>query len=125
MSAQSLMSSEYLAFEPQVTVGDAIRRARMSGLDPDAVSYLYVISEERSLMGVVDIRELVLTQETVPLVDIMSTSVVAAEGDKAREDLEELFGKYRYRMLPVVDQEDHLLGVIRHNDLMQAADQST
>ncbi len=125
VTAQSLMSSDYLAFAPDATVGDAIRRARISGLDHDAISYVYVIGEGRVLVGVVDVRELVLTEEAVPLAEIMSTSVVAADGDKTREDLEELFGKYRYRMVPVVDKEDHLLGVIRLNDLMQAADQST
>ncbi len=57
--------------------------------------------------------------------DVMSSSVVAAEEDKTREDLEEIFTKYRYRMLPVVDTQDHLLGAIRYSDLMQPEHEKT
>jgi Mg/Co/Ni transporter MgtE len=55
----------------------------------------------------------------------MSSSVVAAEEDKTREELEDIFGKYGYRMLPVVDAQDHLLGAIRYSDLMQAEHEKT
>ena len=50
----------------------------------------------------------------------MSPSVVSAEEDTTREDLEEIFEKYHYRMIPVVDGRDHLLGIIRYNDLVQS-----
>ncbi|MGO9114119.1 MAG: CBS domain-containing protein [Thermoguttaceae bacterium] len=49
----------------------------------------------------------------------MVAPVVAAESDDVREDLEELFAKYHYRMLPVVDRGDHLLGVILYKDIMK------
>ncbi|MGA3175191.1 MAG: PRC-barrel domain-containing protein [Syntrophorhabdales bacterium] len=125
VNALNLMSSDYLAFRPTTVTGEALKAVRHSGLDHDAISYVYVASEDRVLAGVVDIRELILTPDAAPLADIMSTSVVAAEGDRTRKDLEDLFTKYHYRMLPVVDTEDHLLGVVRYNDLMQAPDQST
>ncbi len=71
-------------------------------------------------MGVVDIRELILAPDDGRLGDIMSPSVVSAEKDNTREDLEEVLAKYHYRMIPVVDGQDHLLGIIRRNDLVQS-----
>jgi magnesium transporter len=122
--ARKLMSSEYLAFAEEANIGETLRRIRSSGMDPETISYVYVVAEE-ILTGVVDIRELILTADDSRLGDIMSTSVVSAEEDKTRTDLEEIFAKYNFRMVPVVDKQDHLLGVIRYNDLMQSADQNT
>lgn len=67
----------------------------------------------------VDLRELVLANDDLPLGEVMVAPVVAAEADDVREDLEELFAKYHYRMLPVVDRGDHLLGVIYFKDIMK------
>jgi magnesium transporter len=123
--ARTLMSSDYLAFAEGVTIGDVLRKIRNSGMDPETISYIYIVAEGLVLTGVVDIRELILTPDESTLADIMSTSVVTADEDKTRTDLEEIFGKYNYRMIPVVNKEDHLLGIIRYNDLMQSADQNT
>jgi len=78
-----------------------------------------VVSEDRTLLGVVDLRELVLTQDEATMADLMVSPVVAAEEDDTREDLEEMFAKYHYRMTPVTDAQDHLLGVIHFNDVMK------
>ncbi len=122
--AQKLMSSDYLAFPEEATIGDTLQKIRSSGMDPETISYVYVVAEQ-VLTGVVDIRELILSTDNSKLGDIMSTAVVSAEEDKTRTDLEEIFEKYNFRMVPVVDKQDHLLGIIRYNDLMQSADQNT
>ena len=67
----------------------------------------------------VDLRELVLANDDLPLGDVMVAPVVAAESDDVREDLQELFAKYHYRMIPVVDREDRMLGVIHYKDIMK------
>ena len=97
-----------------------MRVLRSSNLDHDMISYVYVVAEpDRLLLGVVDLRELVLAKDDAPLGDLMVAPVVAAEADNVREDLEELFAKYHYRMVPVVDRGDHLLGVIHYKDIMK------
>jgi CBS domain-containing protein/sporulation protein YlmC with PRC-barrel domain len=122
--ARKLMSSDYLAFAEEATIGETLGKIRNSGMDPETISYVYVVAQE-ILTGVVDIRELILTPDDSKLGDIMSTAVVSAEEDKTRTDLEEIFGKYNFRMVPVVDKQDRLLGIVRYNDLMQSADQNT
>ena len=71
------------------------------------------------LIGVVDLRDIVLAPDSASLADLMVTSVVAAEEDTTRDDLEEMFAKYHFRMIPVLDVQDRILGVIHYNDIMQ------
>jgi sporulation protein YlmC with PRC-barrel domain len=120
--ARSLMDANYLAFAPSATVADALRAVRQSGLDRPYISYCYVVHEDtRTLLGVVDIRELLLAGDQQALSEIMIAPVISAEADDVQEDLQEIFAKYHLRMIPVVDIEDHMLGVIRYKDLMKGA----
>ncbi len=117
--AADLMSSDYLALAQEVSVGEALNAIRSSGLEPETTSYVYVTNAERVLLGVVDIRELVLASDESLLGAIMSSSMVSAEEGATRQDLEDMFAKYHFRMIPIVDGRDRLLGIIRHNDLVQ------
>jgi magnesium transporter len=117
---RDLMSSDYLAFAEGIPIGEALRVIRTSSFDPETISYVYVVTEEKVLTGVVDIRELILASDDRRLGEVMSPSVVSADEDKTREDLEEMFAKYHYRMVPIVDRQDRLLGVVRYNDLVQS-----
>jgi magnesium transporter len=119
VTALDFMSQEYLTADPALTVLQAQARVRASGLDFHDISYLYVLgSDGRSLLGVVDARQLLVEQDTATMEEIMTSPAVAAESDDIREDLTALFGKYHYRMIPVVDPEDRILGVINYNDVM-------
>ena len=119
-TAGALMSSNCVTMTKETTVGHALVHLRSSKLDHDVISYIYVVSEpDKVLLGVIDLRELVLSPDQTPLGELMVAPVVAAESDDVREDLEELFAKYHYRMVPVVDRSDHLLGVIHYKDIMK------
>jgi magnesium transporter len=117
--ARDLMHSDFLAFSPEERVSEVLQSLRTCGRDPAAISYLYVVGEGRSLQGVVDLRELVLAQDHQPLGEIMVSPVVPAEAADTQEDVAQIFAKYHYRMLPVVDPEDHILGVIRQSDILK------
>ena len=117
VTALELMSSDFVTFPKETTVSDAIRQIRSLSPESKAISYVYIVEESNILIGVVDLRELVLANDAARLEDLMAPSVVSAEEDDIREDLMELFDKYHYRTIPVVDAEDHLLGVIHHSDI--------
>jgi magnesium transporter len=122
-TARALMSSDFLAVPRERTVGDTLREVRGSGREPGAISYVFVVADEqRTLAGVLDLRELVLARDETPVADVMVAPVITAEEDDLREDIEALFAKYHFRMLPVADRKDHLLGVIRYNDVMRGLD---
>ncbi len=118
--ASDLITSEYVTFKRETTVGQALGELRQSAREPDALSYLYVVNGTgRTLIGVVDLRELLLAADHLTLGDIMVSPVVAAEADDLKDDLADLFAKYHYRMIPVVDLQDQILGVIHYNDIMK------
>jgi CBS domain-containing protein/sporulation protein YlmC with PRC-barrel domain len=120
--ASTLMGDRFLAFPNETTTGEALRFLRTAPRDHRNISYLYVVSgEEKLLLGVVDLRDLVAAPEEARLGDLMTAPVVSAEQHALREDLAELFAKYQFRMLPVVDDHDRLLGVVRYKDLMKNA----
>jgi magnesium transporter len=119
-TADALMSSGYVSMTKEIRVGETLEKLRSSGFDHDMISYIYVINEpDKLLLGVVDLRELVLARDDMTLGELMISPVVSADSDDVREDLEELFAKYHYRMLPIVDAGDHLLGVIHFKDIMK------
>jgi CBS domain-containing protein len=116
--AQSMLSETYLAMPRESTVGSVLASVRGSRKPHEAISYIYVIQpEDNLLLGVVDLRDLVLAADQQTLGEIMVSPVVTAEAHDTRDDLAELFLKYHFRMLPVVDRRDHLLGVIHFNDI--------
>jgi len=120
VTASFLMSSDFLVFPQEATVGEVLQAIRGSRREHDSISYVYVVvGTDNVLTGVVDLRELVLAADTMSLGELMASPVVSAETDDVREDLVELFAKYHYRMLPVVDGHDRILGVVHYNDIMQ------
>lgn len=118
--AGSLLSSEFLAFPKEARVGEVLTHIRRSGLEPHHISYIYVVAPEESLLhGVVDLRDLVLARDEATLGELMVAPVVSAEQEDTQEDLAQIFAKYHYRMIPVLDPHDRLLGVIRYKDIMK------
>ncbi len=120
--ASTLMTDRYVAFGKETKVGEALQNLRTHPREHKNITYLYiVVGEEKTLIGVVDLRDLVAAPENTTLGDLMASPVVTAEQRALREDLMELFVKYHFRMLPVVDAHDHLLGVVRYKDIMKGA----
>lgn len=121
-TAGALMSTDFVSVTRNVKVGEVLAQLRKSGREPASISYVYVVNgDERVLLGVVDLRELVLAADDAEVGAIMTSPVAAAEDTLPRDDLEQLLAKYHFRMLPVVDARDHLRGVVLYNDIMKAA----
>jgi len=119
-TAKGIMSQDFLTMRKETTVGEAITKIRNSGMEPDNISYLYIVNNGgRQLTGVIDLRELLLASDRLPLSEIMTAPVVSAEMEDTQEDLVEMFAKYHYRMIPIVDSQDNILGVIKYNDIMK------
>lgn len=117
--AESAMSEDFVAVPPSTRVGDLLRDIRTSGHEHDAISYIYVVDTDRTVLGVVDLRDLVLASDQMLLRDLMVETVVCAGVDDAREDLAELFVRYHFRMIPIVDLQHHLAGVVYYKDVMK------
>jgi magnesium transporter len=118
-TADALMSSDFVTAKKTTVVGEILSDIRSSGHEPHSLSYIYLVDDEGTLLGVVDLRELVLAADAVLLGDIMVAPVVSAQQDDTREDLAELFARYQFHLIPVVDEHDRLLGVVHYRDIMK------
>jgi len=118
-SADALMSSDFITAKKTASVGETLSEIRASQRDPHSISYIYILADDTTLIGVVDLREMILAADTVKLGDLMASPVVSAESDDTREVLTELFARYKFHMIPVVDESDRLLGVIHYRDIMK------
>lgn len=117
-TAGSLVSANFVCMPKETTVAQALEGLRTSGADADAVAYIYVVTKpEHTLIGVVDLRDLVLAAPSALLEDVMISPAVSVDSELVEQDVAELFEKYSWRMLPVVDSGDKLLGVIGYKDV--------
>ena len=118
-TATDFMDQEFLTIAPHATVAEAKARILTSGFDYHGISYLFVLVPGGPILGVVDARQILLSPDTASMESLMVSPVVSAEVDDAREDLTTVFSKYHFRMIPVVDAEDRIQGVVHYNDIMK------
>jgi CBS domain-containing protein len=119
-TATDFMDQEFLTIAPAASVVEAKDRIYGSGLDYHGISYLFVLESGGPVLGVVDARQILVAPDQATMAALMTSPVVSAEVDDSREDLRAIFSKYHFRMFPVVDAEDHILGVVHYNDIMKS-----
>jgi magnesium transporter len=117
-TAGGLMTTAYLSLNPGVTVETAIARLRAEAPNLDIIYYIYVVDEEEVLQGVVSIRDLLTAQSYQLLSEIQTPRTVSVKLDEDQNEVVEAFAKYGFRALPVVDEENHLKGVISFRSVL-------
>jgi magnesium transporter len=117
-TAGGLMTTAYLSLNPGVTVETAIARLRAEAPNLDIIYYIYVVDEEEVLQGVVSIRDLLTAQSHQLLSEIQAPRTVSVKLDEDQNEVVEAFAKYGFRALPVVDEENHLKGVISFRSVL-------
>ena len=120
VTARTLMTAEYVGVPREAKVGDVLKDLRASKHDAGCLSYVYVVGPDRTLVGVVDLRHLILASDDVSVGDLMVFPVVTAQEGDLQDDIAEMFAKYHFRIIPVVDAQDHILGVVNHRDIVGA-----
>lgn len=116
-TAGGLMTNEYLAHPPHLTIGEAVERFRKEATEIEAVYYMYVVEQEK-LLGVVGLRDLILQEEDRTLGEVMHTKLITVTADANQQTVAELISKYNLLALPVVDEEGRLLGVVTVDDVV-------
>ncbi len=117
-SVGRLLTPDFVDLRMGMTAKKAIKRIRRIGLDQETVFYLYVIDEKRTLMGVVSLKDLVLADQETLVKDLMFEDFVAVSARADQEDAANLVQKYDLLALPVLDNENRLLGIVTFDDLM-------
>ena len=118
-SAGSIMTTEYVALRPNMTVEESILRIRRQGVDKETIYTCYVIAADRTLVGLVTVKDLLLTEDDdTKISDIMLTNLISVTTQDDQEEVARMFSKYNFLALPVVDKENRMVGIVTFDDAM-------
>jgi magnesium transporter len=117
-SAGGLMTTWFIAMRRFTTAEQAIQFLRQVNPETEVPYYLYVVDRYRRLMGVVGLRELVISRPETTMESIMDPDVIYVTTGVDQEKVAEVMSRYDLSMVPVVDDQHHLLGVITHDDIV-------
>lgn len=117
-SAGSIMTVEFVDLKEDITVADAIERIRKVGLDSETVNICYVLDNKRTLKGTVALRYLLISEPEAIIGDIMHENVISINTLMDQEEVARQFQKYDFTAMPVVDNENRLVGIITVDDVV-------
>lgn len=124
-SAGSIMTTEYISLHAAMTITDAINHIRKKGTESETIDICYVTDNVNHLLGVITIRTIILSNEDQMISDVMDQKVVSVNTTDDREDVVNLFAKYDLTVLPVVDKEGRLVGIITVDDALDVLQEET
>lgn len=117
-SAGSIMTVEYVDLKETLTVEEAVARIRKVGVDSETINICYVLDQRRTLVGTVALRYLLLSPQDAIIGDIMHGNVISLHTLMDQEEVASQFKKYDFTSMPVVDNEERLVGIITVDDVM-------
>ena len=124
-SAGSIMTAEYTRLKKDMTVAEAIAHLRTVGEDRETIYTLYVTDGQRKLEGVTSIRTLLLSEDEELIGEIMERDVIYVTTDDDREKVAKLIQRYDFLSIPVVDQENRLVGIVTIDDAVDVLQDET
>lgn len=122
----SIMTSAYVSLEDNLTTTEALNRIRLEAPDAETIYQIYIIDKERHLKGTASLRDLMLAEPNATLKDFMITDVLHAHADEDRSIAAELIARYDLLALPIVDNNQRIVGIVTHDDAFDVSrDKST
>jgi magnesium transporter len=122
-SAGSVMTSEYVKLSKEYTVKEALDVIRKQGVDKETIYTCYVVEKSRILIGVVTLKDLLLSHDDELIEDIMDENVIKAHTLDDKEEVSDMFNKYDLLALPVVDKENRMVGIITVDDAVDVMEE--
>ena len=124
-SAGSIMTTEYVSLRPSMTVAEAFQRIRRTGVDKETIYTCYVTNERR-LLGTVSVKTLLLQRDdSTPVSEIMDENVIFVHTLTDQETVAQMLSRYNFLALPVLDQDDRMVGIITFDDAMDVLVEET
>ena len=122
-SAGSIMTTEYVTLRPDMTVEEAILRIRRQGVDKETIYTCYVTTG-RVLVGLVTVKDLLLCDnDETPIKDIMLTNIISVNTLTDKEEAAQMLSHYSFLALPVVDNENRMVGIVTFDDAMDVIEE--
>lgn len=117
-TAGGLMATEFISLSQHMSVLQTLEYLQKAAQDAEMAYYLYVVDQSNVLTGVVSLREIVAHSFDTLIRDIANPNVISVPASTDQEEVARIFSKYSFLMMPVVDEHDHILGVITVDDVM-------
>ena len=125
-SAGSIMTTEFVTLRPSMTVEEAILRIRRQGVDKETIYTCYVTDKNKHLLGLVTVKDLLLAEDDeMAIQELMLTNLIYVHTQDDQEEVAHMFSKYNFLALPVVDNEDRLVGIVTFDDAMDVMEEET
>ncbi len=124
-SAGSLMTVEYVALRPDMTAEQAFKKIRRVGIEKETIYTCYVTDDKKILLGIVTAKRLMLAEPDDLISDMMETDIISCKTTDDAEDVAHIIEKYGFIALPVVDNEDRLVGIVTFDDAMEVIREET
>ena len=124
-SAGSLMTPDYISLRREMTVGEALAYIKNEGMDSETVYTCYVKDIGRKLIGIVSLRKMVVSDSNMPIEQILETDYISVNALDDQEHVSNMFKRYGYLAMPVVDNENRLVGIITVDDILDIIDEET
>lgn len=122
-TAGSIMTTEFVAIPKNSTVRSAMNILRNAAPNAETIYYVFVIDDDRKLSGIVTLRDLIIADEDTLIESIMNDRVVSVQVSEDQEEVARMIKDYDFLALPVVDFQDHLLGIITVDDIIDVLDE--
>ena len=116
--AGSIMTIEFVALKPTMTVDEAFERIRKTAIDKQTIYTCYVTDPTNKLLGLVTAKDLMLAKKTATIEEIMNENVIYAHTEDDKEDVARMISDYGFLALPIVDRETRLVGIVTVDDAM-------
>jgi len=123
-SAGSIMTTEFATLRPKMTVEEALKRIRRTGVDKETINTCYV-TDRGELIGAISLRTLVLSDPEDIIEDLMEPHVISVTTSEDQETVAQMFSKYNFSALPVVDTENRLVGIVTVDDAIDVLQEET
>lgn len=115
-SAGSIMTTEFIDLKEEMTIEEALERIRKIGTDSETIYTCYVLNSDRVLQGLINIKDILLASKDKKVKDLMETNIISVTTTEDQEEVAKKFDKYDFYALPVVDNENRLVGIVTVDD---------
>lgn len=122
-TAGAIMTSDYSVLVPGLNASEAIQRLRSEAPDKETIYQSYVVDADRRLLGTVSLRDLILARAKTPVAELMKEDVIFGRVNDSQEETAARISKYDLIALPIVDQDDRLIGIVTYDDAMDVVEQ--
>ena len=117
-TAGGVMTNEFIAYLPDITINEAIERFKKDAAEIETVYYIYIVDEHERLLGVASLRDILLGEPSYKLSDIMEKKLLTVTPDVDVSIVSEMLSKYNLVALPIVDKDGYLLGIVTVDDVL-------